>query len=336
MSFSKLQGHDLQKKILRKAVRLNRISHSYLFQGIDGIGKKQTAVEFAKLLNCLNRSENLEDDMYECSCTSCSRIEKGIHPDVKLYEYPGVKNIKIDNIRNDIEEQIFLAPYESGYKVFILDGAERMNTNAQNAFLKTLEEPPQQSVIILISSAEHRILPTILSRCQILNFTPLTRNELKVYLSRHTELDSNSVEIISRISSGSLGKALRIDSEYLDFRREIIRSLTELGTDQPGSATELVDKLDKKFGIDDIDSMRQLFDLLTHWIRDLILIKINCSDDYITFTDLTEQSGSFAGKRDTRSLISKLDEVEKTWYEISRLNVNKKLALENMVMDIAS
>ncbi len=336
MSFNKLQGHDLQKRILRKAVRLNRISHSYLFHGIEGIGKKQAAVEFARLLNCLNKAENLEDDLYECSCISCSKIDKGIHPDVKLYEYPGVKNIKIDNIRNDIENQIFLSPYESRYKVFILDSAERMNTNAQNAFLKTLEEPPQQSVIILISSAEHRILPTILSRCQILNFTPLSQNDLKEYLTRYTELDSESAEIASRLSSGSLGKALRIDSEYLEFRKEIINSLATLENYQLGSVTEIVGMLDKKFGIDDIDSMREFFDLLTHWIRDLILIKINCGEKYLTFTDMTEQSEKFAGKRDTRSLIAKLNEVEKTWYEISRLNVNKKLALENMVIDIVS
>lgn len=336
MAFDTLRGHKLQKEILKKAVRLNRISHSYLFQGIEGIGKKMFAVEFAKLLNCHNAPGGQEDTGNECSCISCSKISKMISPDVKLFEYPGVRNIKIDDIRKDIEDQIFLSPYESRYKVFILDGAERMNTNAQNAFLKTLEEPPQQSVIILVTSSEHRMLPTILSRCQIINFIPLTPDELKEHLKQATDLDGDSIEVASRASSGSLGKALRMNKEYLEFRKEIIKSLTTMKKNSTGRASEIVDALDSKFDIDDTDSMREFFDMLTHWVRDLILIKVNCDNRYLTFIDVDEQSRKFAGQHDASDLISKINDIERTWYEISRLNVNRKLALENMVLGLAS
>ena len=147
MSFENLSGNETKKKILLNAVKDNRVGHSYIFSGTDGIGKRQFALEFSKLINCDTDTGQRE---YGCTCLSCSKIEKNIHPDVTLLDYKEEKIIKIDHIRTDLEEKIYLSPFESRYKIFIVDNAERMNFNAQNAFLKTLEEPPKFSVIILV------------------------------------------------------------------------------------------------------------------------------------------------------------------------------------------
>ena len=148
MPFENILGNEPQKKLLLNTVKEDRISHAYIFSGIDGIGKKLFALEFAKLVNCKNRtsqSQSPGDPQPYCQCQSCSKIDKNINPDVTLLPYPDEKTIKVDSIKKDVEEKIYLHPFESLYKVFIIDNAERMNSSAQNAFLKTLEEPPKIS-----------------------------------------------------------------------------------------------------------------------------------------------------------------------------------------------
>jgi len=336
MTNGNIIGHELQKNILLKAAGLNRISHSWLFHGVEGIGKKLVAINFARILNCRNKTAQHDDLVYDCSCSSCLKVSRSVHPDIKLLEYPDVKNIKIDDIRNDVEKQVYLSPYESEYKVFIVDGAERMNINAQNAFLKTLEEPPKQSVIILITSAEHLLLRTIRSRCQSIHFTPLAIPEVRNYLEKNTDLPDEQAGIASRASGGSLSKALKMDSDYLSFRKKLIKELSGMNKKSTGHISGFVEEYDKKYSLDSPDSLRGLFDLLTCWLRDMILISTGSDSNYITFTDLLEYSRRFAFSRTTRQLVSKAKKVENTWLEVTRLNVNKKLAIENLVLEIVS
>ena len=203
MSFEHISGNDTQKKILTNAVRENRVGHSYIFSGIEGIGKKMFALEFAKLINCTG---NIEING-PCGCVSCTKIEKGIHPDVTLLEYKDEKTIKIDNVRADLEEKIFLSPFESRFKIFIVDNAERMNFNAQNAFLKTLEEPPGYSVIILVTDSLNYIAPTIRSRCQIIKFHPLPEKFISEHLKKNDNIEPGDITVATKLADGSIGRA---------------------------------------------------------------------------------------------------------------------------------
>src|SRR5919109_2030307 len=208
MFFTNVLGHEFQKGALRRAVRESRISHAYLFSGPDGIGKKLIALEFGKILNCVSTYESGEADLKNtaCDCPSCRKIEKGIHPDVLLVEYKGTKDIKVDQIREEVEEKLYFRPFEGRFKVAILDEAERMNQNAQNAFLKTLEEPPPDSVIILITSQPQSLLPTIRSRCQLLEFSPLPEEILVEEIRKRKNLSPDEAVLCARLSGGSLGK----------------------------------------------------------------------------------------------------------------------------------
>lgn len=332
MHFDSILGHNQQKKILLKSKKENRVSHAYLFCGVEGIGKKLAAIEFAKTLNCLNLNEN---EQKKCECTSCKKIEKLIHPDVLVYEYTKEKNIKVDQIRDDIEQKIYLRPYEGNYKVFILDDAERMNVNAQNAFLKTLEEPPQYSVLILITSTPDILLPTIRSRCQTINFNPLPDELIQNELKKNSELNSDDIKIASQISNGSLGKALKITKESLEKRNEVIEKITNINQKNPSEISNLLESLNIDARNEETDGLKEFFHFISLWLRDLITLKTSSEKEKIINSDLISESEEFASTRTLETITEKTICLEQTWYAISRLNANKKLALENLFLKLS-
>lgn len=173
MGYRDIIGHERPVGILRGIIRTGKVPTSYLFAGEKGIGKMMTAVNFAKAMNCENREDGAPCDR----CASCQKTEHGTHPDLRIAE-PDGGVIKVEQIR-ELEEFLTLTPYEGSRKIVIIDDADRMNTFAANAFLKTLEEPPEESVIILVSSREDLLPDTIRSRCLKLKFSPLSEGELK-------------------------------------------------------------------------------------------------------------------------------------------------------------
>jgi DNA polymerase-3 subunit delta' len=175
-------GHEKQKNILLSALKRGREATSYLFSGESGIGKATFSLEYAKAVNCL---EPVETDglMDACdSCSSCKKLSSLNHPDLKIVQ-PDGDVIKIDQIR-EVAEFLSFTPFEGKKKVVVIDEAERMNQSAQNAFLKTLEEPPDDSLIILITSSEDTLLETIRSRCFRIKFAPLSNIETEEVLRR--------------------------------------------------------------------------------------------------------------------------------------------------------
>jgi len=174
MAYSSIIGQDGPIGILKGILRTGRVPTSYLFTGEKGIGKMTTAVDFAKALNCQQLEEGAPCDR----CSSCNKIEHGVHPDLRIVE-PDGGVIKVEQIR-ELEEFLTLTPYEGRKKVALIDDADRMNTFAANAFLKTLEEPPEDSIIILISSREEMLPDTIRSRCLKLKFSTLNEGALEV------------------------------------------------------------------------------------------------------------------------------------------------------------
>ena len=181
MSFSDIKGQDTAVSSLKNAIRNNRLAHAYIFAGPEGCGRSLLARNFAKVLNC----EKEKDDACD-SCASCKKINKDVHPDVKWLNKDGKSSqIKIDQIRR-LEKQIALKPYEAKYKVFIIKDASFMTVEAANSFLKTLEEPPPNSVLILIAERPRDLFATIVSRCQLIRIKPLSVEEFPVVTALRT------------------------------------------------------------------------------------------------------------------------------------------------------
>jgi DNA polymerase III subunit delta' len=186
MSFKNIIGQKKIIQILKNAIYFNKVAHAYIFAGNNGIGKKKTAIEFAKALNC---DEFLETKDSCENCKNCKKITKNIHPDIILFKSEN-KNISIDEIR-DIQKILQYKNYESKYRVLIIEDADNLTSQAANAFLKTLEEPPINTVIILIVDNLSSMLKTILSRCQIIKFKNLTIEE-KIEIIQNNSSDSFS------------------------------------------------------------------------------------------------------------------------------------------------
>ncbi len=195
-------GNKKALSILQKSVKTNKVSHAYLFCGPEGVGKKLFALHFARILNCE------KGDIMPCdTCGSCLKISKNVHPDVKIISTES-KQIKIDMIK---EGRTFLLspPFEGPYKLLLIDDAHKMNKAASNALLKTLEEPPSNSVIILITAYAKNLLSTIISRCINITFSNLNDSELKQVLTGLGYQDDMISEIIP-LSEGSPAKAIKL------------------------------------------------------------------------------------------------------------------------------
>lgn len=330
MGFPQIIGHEPQKEFLRNSVRKNRISHAYLFSGPEGVGKKLVATGFAKLINCAESgTENLD-----CECTSCVKTEKGLNPDVLVFGYPGEKTIKVDHVRHDIERLIHLAPYENPYKVFIIDGAQRMNFNAQNAFLKTLEEPPPSSVIILITTLADLLMPTIRSRCQSVVFKPLEAGQVKEFLKKEKP-EENNPELVSKISGGSISRALGTDEDYLRKRTEYIDCIMAVDTKKPLTLFDSVERIQKEIKGGGAEELKTAFDILSTWLRDSVILKTSGEKEEIVNTDLIEQLSEYSKKRDVPELLGKFAALEETMARISENNANVELSLENLLLRLS-
>ena len=334
---NEIVGHDFQKNILRRAARDNMVSHSYLFAGPDGIGKKLIALEFAKLINCqTGRAIDLDvAEVEKCTCGSCSKVDKGIHPDVIYVQYEGAKSIKVEQIREGVEERLFLKSFEGKFKVVIVDEAERMSSGAQNAFLKTLEEPPPNSVIILITSNPDSLLPTIRSRCQLIKFNSLPIDLVCQELEKRDDLTSEQALICSKLSGGSLGKAFLMDSELIEWRKELIEYLMNLNSDSAMRIIGLAEHMPISSTPEDAERMGRTFEFISLWLRDLMLIKTGSDQDKLTNIDLIEPTTEIANRWDLDNITDKMSALEKTRNDIYNLNANKQLSFENLFIRLA-
>ncbi len=234
-----------------------------MFSGPEGTGKKLVARNFAKALNCLEGAADACD-----ACLSCRKIENGRHPDIHIIDKGDSEEIKIEDIRL-LQQEICLRPYEAKFKVFIINGAHNLNSESANAFLKTLEEPPKKSVIILVSDKPRLLFRTIVSRCQNVKFFALARDEFDQVLKNGYGLDQRALHFLRFFCEGRIGSALGWkDRDILSEKNRII--------DFFSSASALSDE--NPF-IQDRETFRQALVILVGWFRDLYLVKAGINKD---------------------------------------------------------
>jgi len=323
MSFKDIIGQERAIKILTKSLKKNKVSSSYIFVGSEGTGKKLTAIEFAKALNCLDLNKNIE----ACeNCQSCNEINKQCSPDLIIIE-PTKNSIKIEQIR-EMRKEIGLKPFKNKKKIYIIDKAEKMTLEASNCLLKTIEEPPYYAIIILICSRIDPILPTIVSRCQIINFGLITSIKIKeLSLSKIKNIEKEKVEIISKLAQGSIGKAFKLstDKEYF-IRRETL--LNYLSTIVPGKySNDFFEKVEKI--VFEIDKIEEILEIIKLWYRDILIIKKTGQQKYIVNCDKLEMLGKKSQVYSQKMLIDILNYLELAEEYLTK-NVNKRLILERL------
>ena len=217
--FENILGNDSIKNMLKQTIISGQISHSYLMIGIPGIGKKLIAYKYAKAILCLEENQICD------TCKSCMEFDTNNHPDF-LYVEPDGNSIKIEQIR-ELQKRIQEKPIISSKKVYIIDNADLMTKEAQNCLLKTLEEPPEFAIIILIGTNENAFLTTIKSRCMILHFNSIRDEEIRKYLEQNYGMGSVSKNILD-IAQGSIGKAIYLkdkQEQYIQLET-LINNLT--------------------------------------------------------------------------------------------------------------
>ncbi|MBI4484295.1 MAG: DNA polymerase III subunit delta' [Acidobacteria bacterium] len=223
MAFRQILGNEDVLRALRASHSHGRLAHALIFAGSEGIGKKRAALELAKLILCLRPLEGEPCD----SCTACARIESGLHPDCRVIVPDGTQ-IKIGQIQ-ELSREVFFRPLEGKESIFILDQAERLNEEASNCMLKTLEEPPSTSRLILITSSLLALLSTLRSRCQIFQFSHLSTAIIANYLSAQSHLPHAEAETRARLSHGNLARALQTDwdqeSELFQEALEVLQAI---------------------------------------------------------------------------------------------------------------
>lgn len=262
--FEKIVGHQTITNHLEKEIKTEEVSHAYLFSGMDGIGKKKTAQEFAKALLCLDKEKN------GClQCAVCTQIDHENHPDVKIIgPKAGETSIKINQVREMISN-LSVKPYSGNWRINIIDGAERMTPEAQNSLLKSLEEPLSYNIFILITSHPQSILPTIRSRCQRYHFQPLNQLEIGRILGAETGFDSATIAEAVQSSGGSPGMATYLlnNSEIQKERTHYLREVYSLLKGDELKVFSLAEALSK----DKITSQENL-EFLIHWFYEVGLL----------------------------------------------------------------
>jgi len=277
MSFKDIIGQQEAKEVLLRSIKENRVFSSYIFWGKEGIGKKFTALEFAKTINCLNCSDDLE----ACeSCPSCLKINKLCSPDLSIIE-PVKDTISINQIR-ELQCQVNLKPLESRKKFYIIDQADKMTREAENCLLKTIEEPPGEVIIILICPHPDYLLPTTVSRCQLLNFSALNLSNLKmaIFSKIQKKLDENRIELIGRLAEGSISKALKLifQDEYLEKRDEIITLLSYIA---PRKYDLQAFNQIKELLIGNTYQLEEVLEVMLFWYHDILLARDFSMHKYI-------------------------------------------------------
>ena len=326
MPFDNIIGHDWQKQILRAVIRKEQFAHAYLFFGDDGIGKLLTAKMLAQAINCEEPVKNGSDACGQC--WACKQIDNAIHPDV-FYIAPDGEQIKIAQIR-EMQDFLVYRPLIGRYKIYIVDAADRMNISAANSLLKTLEEPPGHSVIILISSRPRHLLPTIQSRCQKLRFAPLSLPEVQEAVERQQQRSAEAARLVAGFSQGRIGVAFETDPDGV--REERDRIVTTVGIDsfmhdgimQVFNASEALAK-----GASPTIALTWL----AHWLRDTLILQISNKPERLMNRDRLEDLVQ-AGKQCTpEAIIGLLEAIEATRQGLQR-NLNAQLQMEVLLLKI--
>lgn len=323
--FAEIIGHDQIKEHLQNAITSGKVSHAYILNGPDDSGKKMIAEAFAMALQC--ETKGTEGCM---ECHSCKQALSKNQPDIIYVTHEKPNTISVDDIRRQIRADVDIKPYASPYKIYIVDEAQKMNAQAQNALLKTIEEPPAYVVILLLTNNADAFLPTIRSRCITLNLKVVPDEEIKRYLMESYQIPDYQAEICTAFAQGNVGKAIKLASsesfhEIKGSALQLIRRLKDIDLYEMMEAIKQISEY--KLEINDY------FDIMMIWYRDVLLYKATADVNHLIFKDEVYEIKKSASKSSYEGIERILKALEKAKVRLNA-NVNFDLVVELLLLTI--
>ncbi|MGL5437852.1 MAG: DNA polymerase III subunit delta' [Lachnospiraceae bacterium] len=325
LKFNDILGHEQVKEHLQKAIEGNKISHAYILTGEAGMGRKSLANAFALSLLC---EKGKREPCMECH--ACKQVLSSNHPDLIYVSHEKPASIGVDDIRTQINDTIMIRPYSSYYKVYIVDEAEKMTQQAQNALLKTIEEPPSYAVLILLTTNQEAFLPTILSRCVQLKLKPLKDFFIKSYLVEMMGISEADADVYAAFSRGNLGKAISIASsvDFKEMHKELLHLLRHI---KEMDISELLDYIQKLK--DSHMDIYECLDFMQLWFRDVLLYKVTKDINLLIFKDEYKTINEISKKSAYDGIEKILEAIDKAKVRLDA-NVNLELAMELLLLAI--
>ena len=323
--FLDIIGHNQIVDHLKTAIRMGKISHAYILNGESNSGKMMLAEAFAMALQC--ESGNDEPCM---NCRSCHQAAEHNQPDIIYVTHDKPNIISVDDIRQQLNNDIVIKPYSSKYKIYIVDEAEKMNVQAQNALLKTIEEPPAYGVILLLTTNADAFLPTILSRCITLNLKSVSEDLIKAYLMKKYQIPDYQAEVCAAFAQGNVGKAIQLASsgEFNELKAEVISLVKKL---------EDMDLYELNICIKQMNehksNIQEYFDLLNLWFRDVLYMKATNDVNNLIFKDEVYDIKKQAARRSFSGIENILQAIEQSRVRLNA-NVNFDLVIELLLLTI--
>lgn len=323
--FKEIVGHEEIIQHLQNAIQLEKISHAYILSGETGSGKKLLANTFAMALQCEKKGI---DPCLECR--SCKKAMSRNHPDIIYITHEKPNSIGIEDIRTQLIEDVQIKPYCGPYKIYIVDEAEKLTLQAQNALLKTIEEPPAYALIMLLTSNMEAFLPTITSRCVKLNLRPVEESMVKDYLMEKMHLPDYQAQMDAAFSQGNIGKARKM-AESDEFNLMTDQALRILRKSRELELYEMIDKI-KELSAEK-QNIDEYLDLFVMWFRDVLFYKATREVDGLMFKDQLNHIKERASKSSYEGIETIIDAIGNA-KERLHANVNFDLAMELLFLTI--
>lgn len=324
-TYADIYGHNDIKEHLQKCIELKKVSHAYIFNGSLGAGKKTVAALFAKALQCE------EGNTVPCGkCHSCVQSDSKSQPDIIWVEHEKVGSIGIDDIRQQLINDIQIKPYHSRYKIYIIDEAEKLTVQAQNTLLKTIEEPPEYGIIILLTTNADVFLQTVLSRCVRINFKPVSDDLVEQFIKEHYNISNYEIQFATAFAQGNIGRAITV-IESQDFKQikesvlKIVQYAKEMTTTQV--LAEVKNAMNYKNNIEDY------LDLMVMWYRDVLLFKSTSDANKVIFKEELPLIKAHSSKFSYLGLENVLNAIDKVKIRL-KANVKFDLTIELLIMTI--
>ncbi len=324
-SFKDVVGHKDILKYISSAVENNRVSHAYILNGERGSGKKMLANLFAMTLLCET------GDNEPCGkCHSCKQAESGNHPDIIRVTHEKPNSISVDDIRTQVNNTVDIKPYQGPYKVYIIPQADMMTPQAQNAILKTIEEPPSYAVFLLLTENAETLLPTINSRCVMLKLRNIKDTLIKKYLMENLEIPDYKADMCTAFAQGNMGRAIMLanSDHFNEIREEAVQLLKHISEMELNEIVATV----KNISVYKLE-ITDYLDIIMIWYRDVLLYKATKEIDKVVFKDQLQSIKEQARKSSYEGIELILESLEKAKARL-KANVNFDLVMELLFLTI--
>lgn len=321
--FKDIIGHEQIIEHFQNAIKLDKVSHAYILNGPDQSGKKMLAEAFAMALLC--EKKGIEGCM---ECHSCRQAISHNQPDIRYLVHEKPNTISVDDIRRQINQDIVIKPYAGSYKIYIIDEAEKMNPQAQNALLKTIEEPPVYAVILLLTTNADLFLPTILSRCISLNLRPVANDKIRNFLMKNMQIPDYQADVCMAFAQGNVGKALQLagSEDFQELKEsavQLMKRIKDIDIYEMGEAVKQIGEY--KMSVNDY------FDIMMIWYRDVLMYKATMDINGLIFKEQIYDIKKQASKSSYHGIQEILQALERAKTRLNA-NVNFDIVIELLLL----